>query len=70
MVIYFALQVKLIWRCHQLLSGFLLVNHLPRVSCKSRLSANEVKPGLWRDLLAFTLTLEKILENLTLETVL
>ena len=41
---------KLVWRCHQLLSGFLPNDHLPRVSWQSPLSANdkgdnEVKPG-------------------------
>ena len=29
------------WRCHQLLSGFLAKGHLPRVSRQSRLSAND-----------------------------
>ena len=38
------------WRCHQLLSGFLANGHLPRVSPQSRLSAsdkgdNEIIPG-------------------------
>ena len=28
------------WRCHQLLSGFLAKDHLPRVSRQSRLSTN------------------------------
>ena len=29
------------WRCHQLLSGFLAKGHLPRVSRQSRLSVND-----------------------------
>ena len=29
---------KLVWRCHQLLSGFLAKGHLPRVSRQSRRS--------------------------------
>ena len=29
------------WRCQQLLSGFLVNGNLPRVSCQSRLSAND-----------------------------
>jgi hypothetical protein len=38
------------WRCHQLLSGFLANDHLPQLSRQSRLSAkgkndNEVKQG-------------------------
>ena len=32
---------KLVWQCHQLLSGFLVNGHLPRVSCQSCLSAND-----------------------------
>ena len=28
-------------RCHQFLSGFLAKDNLPRVSCQSRLSAND-----------------------------
>ena len=40
---------RLVWRCHQLLSEFLLKCHLPRVSRESRLSANdkgdEIIPG-------------------------
>ena len=32
---------KLVWRCHQLLSGFVTKGHLPRVSGQSRLSAND-----------------------------
>jgi hypothetical protein len=45
--------------CHQLLSGFLLNGHLPRVSRQSRLSANDngdnEMMGLCTDLLAFKL---------------
>ena len=42
---------KLVWWCHQLLSGFLGKDHLPRVACQSRLSANnksdnEMIPGV------------------------
>ena len=33
--------VKLVWRCHQLLSGFLAKGHFLRVSRQSRLSAND-----------------------------
>jgi hypothetical protein len=33
---------KLAWRCHQLLSGFLVNGHLPRVSYQSRPSANDM----------------------------
>ena len=41
---------KLMWRCHQLLSGFLANGHLPRVSRQSCLltndkSENEMIPG-------------------------
>ena len=32
---------KLVWRCHQLLSGFLVTDFLPRVSCQSHLSVND-----------------------------
>ena len=32
---------ELIWRCHRLLSGFLVKVHLPRVSRQSGLSAND-----------------------------
>jgi hypothetical protein len=31
---------KIVWRCYQLLSGFLSKGHLPRGSCKLRLSDN------------------------------
>ena len=30
-----------VWRFNQLLSGFLAKGHLPRLSCQSRLSAND-----------------------------
>ena len=33
------------WRLHQLLSGFLTIGHLLRVSCQSRLSTNEMITG-------------------------
>ena len=33
--------IKIVCRCHQLLSRFLANGHLPRVSCQSRLLANE-----------------------------
>ena len=47
---------KLVWRCHQLLSGFLAIDQLIRVSRQSHLSANdkgdnEIIPGLCTDLL-------------------
>ena len=32
---------RLVWRCHQLLSGFLSNDHLPRMRHQSRLSAND-----------------------------
>ena len=32
---------KLVWQCHQLLSGFIANDHLPRVSSQSCLSAND-----------------------------
>ena len=32
---------KLVWRCQQLLCGLLANGHLSRVSCQSRLSAND-----------------------------
>ena len=32
---------KLVWRCHQLLSGFLAKVHLLRVSRQSHVSAND-----------------------------
>ena len=44
---------KLVWRCHQLLSGFLTKGHLPPVSRQFYLSAsdrcdNEMIPGVVR----------------------
>ena len=55
---------KLVWRRHQLLSGFLTNGHLPRVSRQSCLTVNdegdnEMIPGAVTDLLAFTLQLRK-----------
>ena len=42
-------SAMLVWRCHQLLYGFLNNGHLPRVLCQLRLSKNkddnDVKPG-------------------------
>ena len=35
------LYFKLVWRCYQLLSGFLANDHLSRVLRQSRLSAND-----------------------------
>ena len=32
---------KLVWRCQQLLSGFLAIGHLPRASRQSHLSNND-----------------------------
>ena len=60
----------LVWRFRQLLFGFLANNDLPRVSCQSRLSAddkggNEMIPGLCTDLLAFILQLRKTPKNLS-----
>ena len=34
-------RLKLVWRYHQLLSGFLTYGHLPRVSRQPRLSSND-----------------------------
>ena len=34
-------SVKLVWQCHQLLSGFLAKGLLPRISRQSRLSTND-----------------------------
>jgi hypothetical protein len=53
---------KLVWRCHQLLSGFLTKGHLPRVSCQSRRSlmiwvTMQWSWGLCTELLAFALQL-------------
>ena len=36
-------NVQLVWRCHQLLPGFLAKGHLPRVSCHSRQSRQFAK---------------------------
>ena len=57
-------------RCYQPLSGFLVNGQLPRVPRHSRLFANDkvdngIKPGLYIDLLAFTLRLSMTLENLS-----
>ena len=55
---------KLVWRCHQLLSGFLIKGHSARVLRRSRMSANDRMimrwyRGLCTDLLGFTLKLRK-----------
>ena len=55
---------KLVWRCHQLLPGFLPKGHLLQVSRLSYLSANDRiimrrYRGLCTDLLAFALRLRK-----------
>ena len=44
---------RLVWRCHQLLSGFLANGHLPRMSCLSANDKedNEVKQELCTDIL-------------------
>jgi hypothetical protein len=51
------------WRCHHLLSGFLANGYLPRVSCQSRLSANdkgdEMTPGAVRRSHGIYLTTEE-----------
>ena len=57
-------NVKLMWRCHQLLSGFLDNGNLSRVSRQSCLSANNreitrLNRWLCTDLLEFTLRLAK-----------
>ena len=62
---------KLVWRCHQLLSGFLAKGHLPRVSRQSRWSINnknhnEMMLGAVHTSPGICLTAE---ENLSLETV-
>ena len=51
---------NLLWRCHQLLPGFVASDHLPRVS---RQSANEKDDNeiMCGDLLTFTLQLRKTL---------
>jgi hypothetical protein len=61
---------KVVWRCHQLLSGFLAKGYLPRVSRQSRLlindkGENEMIPGLCTGLLAFMLQMRKTPENLS-----
>ena len=49
-----SMNITLVWRCHQLLSGFLANLHMPRESRKSHLSAkkgeNEMRLGPWTDL--------------------
>ena len=57
-------RFKLVWRCHQLLSGFLAKSHLPWVSCQSRqsLMIRVIMKWSWwlcSDLLAFALQLRK-----------
>jgi hypothetical protein len=56
---------KLVWRCHQLLSGFLTKGHLLRVSRQSLIINVIIKfsLGLCTDLLAFTLSLRKTPET-------
>ena len=61
---------KLVWRCQQILSGFVANGHLYRVSRQSRLSVNdkddyEIISGLCTDLLEFTLHLWKTPEYLS-----
>ena len=41
-------RLMLVWWCHQLLSGFLTKDPLIRVSCQSRLSSNDMIPGVVR----------------------
>ena len=62
---------KLVWRCQQLLSGFLAKGHLPRVSRRSLIIRviNKLPWGMFTDLLAFALQLRKTAENLSKETV-
>ena len=69
-----AKKTQLLWRCHQLLSGFLGKGHLPRVPRQSRRSLMirvimKWSWGLCTDLLAFALQLRKIPENLSWRTV-
>ena len=57
-------SIKLVWRYYQLLYGFLVKGHLPRVSRQSRLSANDRVMlrwylALYTDLVALTLQLRK-----------
>ena len=56
---------KLVWRCHQLLSGFLAEGHLPQMSRQSRCSLMirvimKRSWGLCRDLLIFALLTNSI----------
>jgi hypothetical protein len=65
---------KLVWWCHQVLSGFLANGYLPRVSRQSRRSLMirvvvKWSWGLCTDLLAIALQPRKTPENLSLETV-
>ena len=58
----------LVGQCQQYLSGFLAKCHLPRVSCQSRLAANDrvimrYYRGLRPNLLAFTLKVRKTPEH-------
>ena len=55
---------SVVWRCHQLLSGFLVKGHMPRVSRQSHLSIsdesfNEVVPGALHISLGICLTAEE-----------
>ena len=56
---------KLVWRCHQLLSGFLTKDHLPRVSHQlaNDKDDNEIIPGLCTNFLEFTLQPRENPEN-------
>ena len=58
---------KLVWRWHQLLSGFLANGHLSRVSRRSLMIRVIMKlsMGLCTDLLAFALRLTKTPENIS-----
>jgi hypothetical protein len=51
----------------QVLYGFLNNDHLPRVSCQSRLLAsdNEMTPGVYIDLFVFAFQLRETPENLS-----
>ena len=60
---------KLVWRYCQILSGFLVNGHLPRVSRLSRFSANDKDDKIWylglcTHFLAFTLQIRKTPEKL------
>ena len=57
---------KLVWRCYQLLSQFLVNVDLPRVSGQSHLSDDEIKPGLSTDLPNIYLTAEDNPEKIRL----